>query len=86
VPLLPRLRDLFAPSVDVAAPPAAPVRVGGRAAGERRYSASDPSWLHVIGLTAPAAGESVTENTATGISAVWRSCNLIAGSIGTLPL
>jgi HK97 family phage portal protein len=90
VPLLPRLRDLFAPSADTTAPPAAPVRVGGRTVtpgGERRsYSVRDPALVALLGGVPAVAGEHVTEQTATGISAVWRSCNLIAGSIGTLPL
>jgi HK97 family phage portal protein len=92
VPLLPRLRDLFAPSADTTAPPAAPVRVGGRPVGprtgERRslYSLGEPLAISVWGDAPNGSGEVVSEGTVTGLSAVWRSCNLIAGSIGTLPL
>jgi len=87
VPLLPRLRELFAPSADVAAPAPAPVRVGGRPVAQRFTLNSIPSVsFPAFGIEDNGTGQTVSESSATAISAVWRSCNLIAGSIGTLPL
>lgn len=50
-------------------------------------SIGDPAALAFFGaLPQSYAGVSVSETTALTLSAVWRACNVVAGTIGTLPL
>jgi HK97 family phage portal protein len=49
-------------------------------------SVADPALAAFFGLSVAGAGVPVTESTALGLSAVWRSVNLIAGTLATLPL
>lgn len=53
---------------------------------QRNISISDPSVLTLFGGAPSLSGVSVTEQSALGLSAVYRSVALIAGTIGTLPL
>jgi HK97 family phage portal protein len=53
---------------------------------ENLISIGDPALAAFFGLSVAGAGVPVTESTALGLSAVWRSVNLIAGTLGTLPL
>lgn len=50
-------------------------------------SIGDPAALAFFGAFPQSyAGVSVSETTALTLSAVWRACNVVAGTIGTLPL
>lgn len=53
---------------------------------QRNISIADPAVLALFGGTPSLAGVSVNETSALGLSAVYRSVALIAGTIGTLPL
>jgi HK97 family phage portal protein len=46
----------------------------------------DPATAYWLGAAPSYAGVPVSETTSLGISAVWRACNLIAGTIASLPL
>lgn len=51
------------------------------------YSIGDPALAEFLGLGAgSAAGQTVTESTSLGLTAVYRSVNIIAGTIASLPL
>lgn len=52
----------------------------------RDWSISDPSITMLLGGAPALAGVTVSEQTVLGIPAVWRSVELIAGSIAALPL
>lgn len=52
----------------------------------RNWSISDPAVVTLFGGQPSLAGVSVTEQSALGLSAVFRSVTLIAGGIATLPL
>lgn len=50
-------------------------------------SIGDPTALAFFGaLPQSSSGVAVSESTALTLSAVWRACNVVAGTIGTLPL
>jgi HK97 family phage portal protein len=53
---------------------------------ENLISIGDPALAAYFGLGTAGAGVPVTESTSLGLSAVWRSVNLIAGTLATLPL
>lgn len=53
---------------------------------QRNLSISDPGVLALFGGAPSLAGVSVTEQSALGLSAVFRAVSLIAGGIATLPL
>lgn len=55
-------------------------------AEQREISIADPAVLALFGSSPTLAGVSVTETSALGLSAVYRSVALIAGTIATLPL
>lgn len=54
---------------------------------ERSYSISDPVLAQFFNVGGPNyAGVSVNENSALGLSGVWRSVSLISGTIASLPM
>jgi HK97 family phage portal protein len=53
---------------------------------QRNYSISDPNMFALFGGAPSLAGVTVSETSALGLSAVFRSVSLIAGSIAALPL
>lgn len=55
-------------------------------AEQRSISIADPGAFALFGSSPTLAGVSVTETSALGLSAVYRSVSLIAGTIATLPL
>lgn len=58
-----------------------------RAVKRSVVSIGDPAFADLIGITAGNySGETVTEQTALNLSAVYRAVNLIAGTIASLPL
>ena len=62
-------------------------RVTQRFAPSNLHSISDPNLLAYYGFPGPSdSGETVTESTALGLSAVYRAVSLVSGTIATLPL
>jgi HK97 family phage portal protein len=62
-------------------------RLAGRWATRNSYSVSDPNLLSYFGYPGPSdSGETVTESSALGLSAVYRAVSLIAGTVGTITL
>ncbi|MFI7677876.1 phage portal protein [Actinophytocola sp. NPDC049390] len=51
-----------------------------------QYSISDPRLAEYLGLVRSAAGVPVNENTALTLSALYRACSLIAGTVASLSL
>src|SRR5499426_2721104 len=49
-------------------------------------SSSNPAILDFFGIKPVSSGISVTEDTALNYSAVWACVNLIAGTLGSVPL
>lgn len=52
----------------------------------RNVGLTDPRLAQVVGGRPSAAGETVTADSALGLSATWACVNLVAGTIGSLPL
>ncbi|MGJ6124701.1 phage portal protein [Mycolicibacterium sp. Y3] len=52
----------------------------------RNWSAPDPEIFHLLGAAPSLAGVSVSETSVMGLAAVYRSVQIIAGGIATLPL
>ena len=53
---------------------------------DQSFSISDPALAEWFGVSPSLAGVNVSEQTALGISAVWRSVSIVSGTIASLPL